>query len=43
MSIGDFPFYGVAWEGKGWPLFGINAGHAFLNLLLVAMVIQYIR
>ena len=36
-------FYGVAWEGRGWPLFGINAAHAFLNLQIVAMIIAYIR
>ena len=33
----------VAWEGKGWGLFGINAAYAFLNLQLIAMIIAYIR
>jgi hypothetical protein len=33
----------VAWEGKGWALFGINAAYAFLNLQLIAMIIAYIR
>jgi len=36
-------FHGVAWEGKPWALFGINAAHAFLNLLIVALIIQYLR
>jgi uncharacterized protein DUF1761 len=34
---------GVAWEGKGWPLFGLNVAYAFLNLQLIAMIIAYIR
>ena len=34
---------GVAWEGKGWTLFWLNEVYCFLNLLLIAMIIQYIR
>jgi hypothetical protein len=34
---------GVAWEGRPWALFGLNAAHAFLSLLLIAMIIQYVR
>jgi hypothetical protein len=33
----------VAWEGKGWGLFGINAAFYFLNLQLIAMILAYIR
>jgi hypothetical protein len=33
----------VAWEGKGWPLFGLNAAYCFLNLQLIAMIVQYLR
>ncbi|HTQ75718.1 MAG TPA: DUF1761 domain-containing protein [Burkholderiales bacterium] len=34
---------GVAWEGKSWPLFGLNAAHSFFSLQIVAMIIAYIR
>jgi len=34
---------GVAWEGKGWPLFGLNAAYCFLHLQLIAMIIAYVR
>jgi Protein of unknown function (DUF1761) len=34
---------GVSWEGKPWALFWLNAAYAFLNLLLIAMIIQYLR
>ena len=34
---------GVAWEGKSWPLFGLNAAHSFLSLQIVAMIIAYVR
>ena len=33
----------VAWEGKGWGLFGINAAYCFLNLQLIAMILAYMR
>jgi len=34
---------GVAWEGKPWALFGLNVAYCFLNLLLIALIIQYLR
>ena len=34
---------GVAWEGRPWALFGLNAAHAFLSLQIIAMIIAYIR
>jgi hypothetical protein len=34
---------GVAWAGNPWSLFGINKAYCFLNLLLIALIIQYIR
>jgi hypothetical protein len=34
---------GVAWEGKGWPLFGLNAAYCFFHLQLIAMIIAYLR
>src|SRR5262245_26927228 len=34
---------GVAWEGKPWALFALNASYSFLMLLLIAMIIQYLR
>jgi hypothetical protein len=34
---------GVAWEGRPWALFGLNAAYSFLSLLLIAMIIAYLR
>jgi Protein of unknown function (DUF1761) len=36
-------FGGVAWEGRPWALFGLNAAYSFLSLLLIAMIVQYLR
>ena len=36
-------FGGVAWEGKPWALFWLNAAHAFLSLQIIAMIIAYVR
>jgi len=33
----------VAWEGRPWALFGLNAVHAFLSLQLIAMILAYMR
>jgi len=33
----------VAWEGRPWALFGLNAAYYFLNLQLIAMIIAYVR
>ncbi len=33
----------VAWEGRGWQLFGINSAYHFVNLQLIAMILAYIR
>jgi hypothetical protein len=33
----------VAWEGKTWKLFGLNAAYHFLNLQLIAMILAYWR
>lgn len=33
----------VAWEGRGWALFGLNVVYAFLNLEIIAMILQYLR
>lgn len=32
-------FNGVAWEGRPWKLFGINAVYAFLNLQIIAQIL----
>ena len=29
----------VMWEGKSWTLFAINAGHHFLNLQIIALIL----
>ena len=31
----------VAWEGRSWKLFGLNAAYHFLNLQLIAMIVAY--
>ncbi len=33
----------VAWEGKSWSLFGLNAAYHFLNLQIIAMILAYWR
>jgi hypothetical protein len=33
----------IAWEGKSWTLFGINAAYHFLNLQIIAMILAYWR
>ena len=33
----------VAWEGKSWRLFGLNAAYIFLNLQIIAMILAYWR
>jgi hypothetical protein len=33
----------VAWEGRSWSLFGINAGFHFFNLNLMALILAYWR
>ena len=33
----------VAWEGGNWPLFGLNMSYAFLNLQIIAAILQYLR
>ena len=34
---------GVAWEGRSWKLFGINAGYHFVTLLAAAMILVFWR
>ncbi len=34
---------GVAWEGKSWKLFGINAGYQFAALLAMGMILAFWR
>lgn len=33
----------LAWEGKGWGLFRLNAAYHFINLQLIAMILAYLR
>ena len=33
----------VAWESRSWALFGLNIAYAFLNLQIIAMILQYMR
>jgi uncharacterized protein DUF1761 len=33
----------VAWEGRSWALYGLNIAYAFLNLQIIAMILQYMR
>jgi hypothetical protein len=33
----------VAWENRPWQLFFINAGHDFLNLLIISVILAYWR
>ena len=33
----------VAWENRGWKLFGLNAAYHFANLQLVAMILAHWR
>ena len=33
----------VAWEGRNWSLFGLNAAYHFLNLQLIAMILAHWR
>lgn len=33
----------VAWEGRGWSLFRLNAAYHFVNLQLIAMVLAHWR
>lgn len=33
----------VAWEGRSWSLFGLNAAYHFANLQLIAMILAYWR
>jgi len=33
----------VAWEGRSWKLFGINAGYHLASLLAAAMILSYWR
>jgi Protein of unknown function (DUF1761) len=33
----------VAWENRPWKLFGLNAAYAFINLLIMAMILAYWR
>ena len=34
---------GVAWEGRSWKLFGINAGYHFVTLLAAGMILAFWR
>lgn len=33
----------VAWEGRSWSLFGLNAAYHFVNLQLIAMILAHWR
>jgi hypothetical protein len=33
----------VAWEGRSWRLFGLNAAYHFVNLQLIAMILAHWR
>ena len=33
----------VAWEGRSWKLFALNAAYHFLNLQLIAMIVAHWR
>ena len=33
----------IAWEGRSWGLFAINAAYHFVNLQLIAMILAYWR
>ena len=33
----------VAWENRPWKLFFINAGHDFLNLFIISLILSYWR
>lgn len=33
----------VAWEGKSWSLFGLNAGYHFVNLQIIRMILAHWR
>ena len=33
----------VAWENRGWALFGLNAAYHFVNLQVVAMILAHWR
>jgi len=33
----------VAWEGRPWGLFGLNAAYHFINLQLIAMILAHWR
>jgi hypothetical protein len=33
----------VAWEGRSWSLFGLNASYHFVNLQIIAMILAYWR
>ena len=33
----------IAWENRPWKLFFINAGHDFLTLLIISMILTYWR
>ena len=33
----------VAWEGRSWGLFGLNAAYHFVNLQFIAMILVYWR
>lgn len=36
-------FSAVAWEGKTWKLFGINAGYHFVSLQIMGMILAHWR
>jgi hypothetical protein len=33
----------VAWEGRPWALFGLNAAYHFINLQIIAMILAFWR
>jgi Protein of unknown function (DUF1761) len=33
----------VAWEGRPWALFGLNAAYHFINLQIIGMILAYWR
>ena len=33
----------VAWEGRSWALFGLNAAYHFVNLQIIAMILAHWR
>ncbi len=36
-------FSSIAWEGKSWKLFAINASYHFLNLQIISMIVAGMR